>query len=231
MRGGLATCASCRGAGACAAARAARGGGGELKAWQGTAAAAAACAALRRCTGRIACATLPSIAITTISLTLRHGPLPLAAATASAAPQLHAKHLDCLVRARSTAYRRSSPSPWCAACPQRPAPALADPRRRLPQSAQQSQGIQTLLEAEKEAAKIVAKARTCESPLCLLPPLGSALPVRCTARLCLDDQLAEQVLPLSRYLRALCICYSAPRRFAARGAARAEACASLQRRC
>lgn len=31
-----------------------------------------------------------------------------------------------------------------------------------PQSAQQSQGIQTLLEAEKEAAKIVAKARTCE---------------------------------------------------------------------
>jgi hypothetical protein len=31
------------------------------------------------------------------------------------------------------------------------------------QAAQQSQGIQTLLEAEKEAAKIVQKARTCES--------------------------------------------------------------------
>lgn len=31
-----------------------------------------------------------------------------------------------------------------------------------PQAAQQSQGIQTLLEAEKEAAKIVQKARTCE---------------------------------------------------------------------
>lgn len=29
------------------------------------------------------------------------------------------------------------------------------------QAAQQSQGIQTLLEAEKEAAKIVQKARTC----------------------------------------------------------------------
>jgi hypothetical protein len=29
-----------------------------------------------------------------------------------------------------------------------------------------SQGIQTLLEAEKEAAKVVAKARQCESPGC-----------------------------------------------------------------
>jgi Vacuolar (H+)-ATPase G subunit len=32
----------------------------------------------------------------------------------------------------------------------------------LVQAAQQSQGIQTLLEAEKEAAKVVQKARECQ---------------------------------------------------------------------
>ncbi len=32
----------------------------------------------------------------------------------------------------------------------------------LVQAAQQSQGIQTLLEAEKEAAKVVQQARQCE---------------------------------------------------------------------
>lgn len=41
------------------------------------------------------------------------------------------------------------------------------------QAAQQSQGIQTLLEAEKEAAKIVQKARTCKS---LLPVRSKATP-------------------------------------------------------
>jgi hypothetical protein len=45
--------------------------------------------------------------------------------------------------------------------------ALSDPFNTLThliQSAQQSQGIQTLLEAEKEAAKIVQQARQCPSP-------------------------------------------------------------------
>lgn len=40
-------------------------------------------------------------------------------------------------------------------------------RTTYSQAAQQSQGIQTLLEAEKEAAKIVQKARTCK--LCFPP--------------------------------------------------------------
>jgi hypothetical protein len=37
------------------------------------------------------------------------------------------------------------------------------PNLRRNQAAQQSQGIQTLLEAEKEAAKIVEQARLCRS--------------------------------------------------------------------
>ena len=40
-------------------------------------------------------------------------------------------------------------------------PAAAAPLTHSAQAAQQSQGIQTLLEAEKEAAKIVQQARQC----------------------------------------------------------------------
>lgn len=43
------------------------------------------------------------------------------------------------------------------------------------QAAQQSQGIQTLLEAEKEAAKIVQQARQC-TPLLLPIPVHAYVP-------------------------------------------------------